>query len=371
MSGMPLSGPGVGLPIPQGLYPASLLNGELQPATNYVTLAPGQAIPLARGTWWIQGAALVQNLDPISGTWRNHGSALAPGRVVTSDGFSTRVANLTGCAVAATVTVGGTNYVQATTTVTPSAGNSTWQAVVGGRVATPSISAAGSGYGVTPLVFFDAPPNPGVQATGVAVMANGTISSITMVDVGAGYQVAPKIAIYPSPYDPNYLAGSAITAATAVSTLTGAGNLSAVLCTNSGAPFATASLPTLTIAGAGASAAASIIQLTTLLSASITSGGAGFNSSAFLTTFGGAPAYTETYTNPSIELTGYMPRPAVAALTLTGTTITALGTIYDGGLFAGTPTGAVLQAGAAATTPATIALTFGGANQTVQMQRLG
>ncbi len=369
MSGMPLSGPGVGLPVPQGLYPASLLNGELQPSTNYLTLAPGQAIPLPRGTWWVQGTALVQNLDPISGTWRNHGSALAPGRVVTSDGFDTRVANLTGCAVAATVTTGGTNYVQATTTVTPSAGNSTWQAVVGGRVATPSISAAGAGYGVTPLVFFDAPPNPGVQATGVAVMANGTISSITMIDVGAGYQIAPKIAIYPSPFDPNYLAGSAITPATAVSTLTGAGNLSAVLCTNSGAPFT--SLPTLTIAGAGASAVASIIQLTTLLSASITSGGAGFNSTAFLTTSGGIPSYTEAYTNPSIELTGFIPRAAVAALTLTGTTISALGTIVDGGLFAGTPTGAVLQNGAAATTPATIALTFGGANQTVQMQRLG
>jgi hypothetical protein len=369
----PLSGPGVGLPVPQNLYPASLLNGELQPNTNAITLAPGNALPVPRGTWWFegQGLAFVQVLDPITGVWKNVSSARAGGVVVSSDGFTTRIANLTGCAVAAVVTAGGSNYVQATTTVTASSSGSLWQAVVGGALAGTSITQAGSGYGIAPLVIFPAPPSPGVPATGVATISNGSLTAITMINEGAGYPGTGvvKPAIYPNPLDPNYLAGSTITNAAAQVTITGAGSITAVLCTNNGAPFTT--LPTLTIAGAGTAAAASIVQLTVLTGTSITSGGAGVNSSAFFTTSGGQPSYTPVWTNPATELTGYVPRPAVATLALSGTTISSLSTIIDPGMFAGAPIGTILQDGAAQSTAPTIALTLGGANVTVILQNLG
>jgi hypothetical protein len=370
-----LAGPGQGLPFPQSLYPVNLLNGELVSASNYQTLAPGQALPVPRGTWAIDvgGYAFVQYADPVTGTWRNFSSARKGLTVVVSDGFNYRVANLTGCAVSAVVTNGGSSYAQSTTTVTAASGNSTWQAIVGGRVSTTvSISNAGSGYGVTPLVFIPAPPNPGVPATAIAVMASGTISSITVINQGAGYQTAPAISIYPNPTDPSYLAGSAITTATAVATLTGASQVSAVLCTNNGAPLT--SIPALTISssGSGASAAATISQLTTLTSASITSGGAGFSANVELSTLGGQASGTATYTNPAIELTGYIPRKASALLTSAGGTIATVSTIYDGGLFLGTPTPLITtQTGAGGTTAATIVLTLGSTNATVLMQNLG
>ena len=292
-------------------------------------------------------------------------------QVVSSDGFTTRVANLTGCAIAGIVVAGGSGWAQATTTVTPSTGNSAWSPIVGGQLnTTVAISNAGSGYGVAPLVFVGAPPPGGVQATMIANLTSGTVSSITTVNQGAGYPTAPQIAIYPSPFDPNFLAGSAITNAVATCSLAGSSAITAVLCTNNGAPFSAASVPTLTISGGGSGATLSIVQLTTLTGATISGGGAGFNSSAYLTTKGGQPAATAAYLNPSIELTGYTPRPAVANLTLTGTTISALGTIYDGGLFAGTPTAVVLQGGLAPTTAATISLALGNTNATVFMQQL-
>ena len=49
----PLSGPGVGLPIPQNLYPSELSNAPYDYGTNQLALAPGQQIPLPAGPWYI------------------------------------------------------------------------------------------------------------------------------------------------------------------------------------------------------------------------------------------------------------------------------------------------------------------------------
>lgn len=367
-----LGGPGQALPLPR-LYPANLQPaGGFSPNANAVTLAPGQQLPIPRGRYWVElgGYAVLQFSDPVTGTWRALSSARAAPIFVDSDGFNFRVGNLTGCAVGALVTVGGTNYVQATTTIVPSAGNSTWQPIVGGRLnPTISITATGAGYTLPPMVIFPPPPSPGVAATGIAVLTTGSVSSITMINVGAGYTTAPVPQIVPNPLDPAYLAGTITAQATAVSALVGAGTLSAVLCTNPGTSFAT--VPSLTIAGAGASAAATIVPMFTLTGTSITSGGAAYTAAGGMTTVGGIPTATPAYANPAIEHTGYIPRPAQISIGgVTGGTISTVGTIYDGGLFLGTPT-MVIVGGGVPTTPATITGTLGSVNATVVIQPAG
>jgi hypothetical protein len=367
-----LSGPGVGLPLGQNLYPANLTGGELVGPGNEIGLAPGQALPIPRGRYIVTlaGVAVLQEYDPTTTTWRFHSSSRPSPVVVDSDGFNLRVANLTGCPVAAIVTNAGTNYVQGSTTVTPATGNSTWQAVVGGRIATTlSISNAGGTYGMAPLIFFPPPPAPGVQARAIAVLSSGTIGSITVLDQGAGYATAPVPQIYPNPADPNAASGAITVNAAAVSFLVGPSTLSAILCTNSGVAGTT--VPSLTIAGAGTSGAATIVQMFTLTGATIGSGGAGFSANAELSTLGGIPSATPANTNPAIEMTGYIPRKASMLLTSVGGTLGTVGTIFDGGLFAGTPTPLITtQTGAGGSTAATVTLALGTGNASVTFQKV-
>lgn len=366
-----LSGPGVGAPYPQSLYPATLVNGQTTLNGNEVALGAGCVWPVPRGRWMINKLdyCVLQQLDPVTGVWRIHSSARVSPTVVDSDGFTTRVANLTGCAVAAIVTnVGTGTYVQGSTTATPSAGNSQWTPVIGGSISTTvSITAAGAGYTVPPLVLFPPPPSPGVMATAVAVIASNTVSSITVTNQGAGYTTAPVPSIIPNPTDPAYQSGAITSNATATTTLTNAGRLTALLCANPGSSFST--VPSLTIAGAGASAAATIVPMWTVTGTSITSGGAGYTTNTMITTVGGVPSATPALTNPETEMTGYIPRAAAIGISAAGGgTITTIGAIIDGGLFVGTPT--VILAGQS-TTPATIALTLGSTNATIFAQQLG
>lgn len=365
-----LAGPGQGLPFPQALYPATLNNGETVPPTNLITLAPGQQLPLPRGNMWVDlgGYAVLQEYDPVMGVWRGHASSRSSPQLVTgSDGFNFRVANLTGCAIGAVVTNGGSSYVQGSTTVTPAAGNSTWYPIVGGAISTTiSVVTAGTGYTVPPMVFIAAPPNPGVPATAIAVLSSGTVSSITVINQGAGYPTAPAVSIVPNPYDPALASGAITSGATATTTLVASGAVTAVLCTNAGASFAT--VPSLTIAGAGTSAAATIVPMWTLTALSITNGGAGYTTQGVISTVGGVPSATPTYTNPDSQFVGYIPRPAqVGIAAASGGTITTIGTIYDGGLFTGTPTAYA----APGSTPATFGVTLGSVNATVRLQPAG
>lgn len=366
-----LSGPGQTLPL-SPLYPANIApGGELFPYANEVTLAPGQQVPLPRGRVWVElgGYAVLQFYDPVTTVWRAISSSRTSPVLVDSDGFNWRVANMTGCAVGAIVTTAGSGYAQATTTITPSAGNSTWQPIIGGLISTTvSITAAGGGYTVPPLVYFPPPPlGLGVAATGRAVLSSGTVSSITVVNQGAGYLTAPVPQILPNPLDPAFLAGTITSNATATTTLTGSGTLAAVLCTNAGSSFST--VPSLTVAGAGTSGAATIVPMWTLTGTSITSGGAGYSTNSALTTVGGVPSATPAYLNPAVELTGYIPRPAQIGIAAAGGgTITTIGTIYDGGLFTGTPT---LYVAGGGSTAATIAGTLGSTNATCVIQMAG
>lgn len=345
----PLSGPGLGLALPQYLYPTELNNSPYDFATNAIALAPGEQLPIPAGTWYIRtGFYLVlQYLDPVTGVWTT-GSSASYGRgtqYIKSDGFNARIANLTGCPTGAAVVAQGTNYVQATTTVTAvGGGGSLWQPIVGGALGFASVvtANAGAGYGVAPIVFIPAPPPAsnnangvgGIQASGYCGIANGTVSGFTFTNPGAGYQTAPTPIVLPNPTDPNISTG--ITQAALSFSLVTGGGITGVLCTNNGAALSNPNNFTLTVAGAGTGASLTGFAMQTVTSGSVSTGAAaGYGTvSALLSTIGGVPP-TGTISNPEFNHIAWLPRPAQIALTVTGAGSIApqVGTIYDGGLF--------------------------------------
>jgi hypothetical protein len=384
----PLSGPGVGLQLPQSLYPSELNNAPYDFPSNYVALAAGDAIPIPRGDWLITlgSYCVLQYFDPVNATWTVVSTAAwdAGLQYVQSDGFNYRIANLTGCPVGGLVNAAGSSWVQASTTIAVTGGGgSTWQAIVGGQLsmttATVVTANSGAGYGVSPMVFFPAPPGPsnnangvgGLPATGFCTIASGTVSGFTFINNGAGYPSGATYSLQclPNPTDPNINTG--ITLATLVFSVTGAGSISGVLCTNPGAPLSTPNNITLALSGAGSSGTVSPIMCQTVVSTSIVGGSTLANGTvaALLTSVGGypqnaGPAPSITGGNsltPAYLLTGAVSiggaggyglwnrvRPLQAQLTIgaTGTLAAGTGIIYDGGLFFGVPNPVIAGVGA-------------------------
>ena len=374
-----ISGPGVALPYPQNLYPTELNNAPNDAPTNLLTLAPGQVLTIpATGTngWLVDPGAygVLQWLDPVTGVWRGFSSARIQMQAMTSDGFTRRMANLTGCPVAAVVAGGGSGFVQSTAAITANVGGSTWQAIVGGSLSVSTVSVIGANYTIAPEVFIPAPPTPGVQATAYSTITNGTVTSVSLVNFGAGYTSATLNAVLiPSPSDPNI---GTITQATCVLVLNAAnsGAITAALCTNNGAPLATLSALTLTAAGgAGSGATITPCVMQTVASATATAGGGGWGNAAapaFVTTSGGTPASVSAIKNPAIEQTGYIPRQAQITTTTSSTGAISAPVVVDGGLFVGTPTAVIIGGGTLPTTLASISLTMGTANTTALLQPL-
>lgn len=366
--GQPLGGAGILLPPPQNYYPSALQNAPLDPSSNAMTLAAGDAFVIPAGNYYcdLGGPLVYQFLDPVNNIWELPRTGNNGWENQKSDGYNIRVANLTGCLVAAVVTNAGSGYAQATTTCVASAGGSTWQPVVGGQISVTSITNAGKGYGVAPILMIPPPPSPGVQATGYCTITSGTVSAVTIDNVGAGYTTAPTIVVVPSPFDPNLNSG--ITQASVTTALVGSGSIAAILCTNSGAPVATSGV-SLTIAGAGSSATATAVQCLTMTGATVFSAGAGFTGGqAALSTVGGIPTATPVITNPLIEGRNFSPRPASALLAGAGTSLASVSTLYDGGLFLGTPNVVVNPLGGALiTTSASVVGIYGNAPGTYRM----
>lgn len=249
----PLSGPGVGLPLPTALYPTLYGANPYTAPTNLFSLAAGEAQLVPAGNWYATGgvSSAPQYLDPVSQQWRSlFAIGTAWGMLLRSDGFTLRIANLTDTAFATTllnggiVTGAGSGYTQATATVTAGTGNSTWQPVIGGALGTFTVVSGGSGYTVPPTVFIPYPPYPGTAATATATISANAVNAITIRQAGSGYLTAPPVLIIPSMLEPTT---SNIVNATATVALTGAGTLTAVLLINFGTPLTTA--PTLTVGG--------------------------------------------------------------------------------------------------------------------------
>lgn len=249
-----IAGPGLTLPPPQALYPANVYNSPFTAPGNQVSLGPGKTLMIPAGTWVVMWGAhtVPQWKNPVSGEWTELAAAAAGGSMeLLSDGFNFRIANVTDTAIGGIVTAAGSGYAQATTTVVPDSGNSTWQPVIGGAGGSFTIVSGGSGYTMPPTVFIAAPPYPGVQMTATAALTSGAVSSISIGQAGAGYLSPPSVVIVADPTDPNL---GAIVNATATVALTGAGTLTALLLINFGEPLTTA--PNLTVAGSGSSATA-------------------------------------------------------------------------------------------------------------------
>lgn len=377
-----ISGPGVGLPYPQSYYPSQLQNAPQDPSSNRLALAPGEQFVIPAGDWFVSlGMYMVmQFLDPVTNVWSTaSGSAYARQQFVKSDGFTLRVSNLTGCVFSASIINGGTGYVQATTTITAigafTGAAPTVLPIVGGALAVVgnTLTANGAGYGVAPIVMIPPPPpaqsNPnavgGVPAAAVAVIANGTVSSVSLINPGAGYPSAPVGIIVPSPFDPNLNTG--ITAATVAFSLTSAGVIMGALVTNNGSPLPNGSLSsvTLSIGGAGASGSLTANVMQTIVAATVSGPGVGYGTGeSLIETVGGAPLAGTITNNPNAERLAWLPRPAQIGLTPSNTSVSvgSPGTIYDGGLFVGAPNIVLNQAAnlAAPTTVASIAAVLGG-----------
>ena len=388
--GQYISGPGLGLPLPQNLYPSELQNAPPDTSSNKNTLAPGDTLPIPAGDWFVNMGqyCVLQFLDPITNTWSMGPNAAWQGghQFVVSDGFNVRVANLTSCVVGAVITTVGTGYVQGTTTIAATPGNSTWLPIVGGQLGFGTVVTAnsGGGYGIAPEVFIPAPPPAqnnsngvgGRQATGWVSISGGTVNGFTFTDPGAGYNSALTVALVPSPNDPNLATG--VTAATLAFTLTKTDSITGVLCTNSGAALSDPNQITLTVTGAGSTATLTPVSLQTVITATVSTAGGGYGTvSALLTTVGGVPPAGGISSNADGLGLAWRPRPAQIGLTVTGvgTLSTQAGTIYDGGLFLTNAVPGVVLSTLPTTsgslisvTQGVIALTMGGRKEAVTFQ---
>jgi hypothetical protein len=150
---------------------------------------------------------IFEAFDPIAQIWRQIVSA---SDFFSVDGYNFRLRNTSGTVSATTITgagSGGTNGIGATATgasLSVAAGSgasipATLAPIVGGSVQAPTISQAGTGFLVPPLIVIDPPPAGGIQATAVCTLTGvgGGIASVSMVNVGAGYAAAPNFWIIP------------------------------------------------------------------------------------------------------------------------------------------------------------------------------
>ena len=330
-------------------------------ASNVLTLNAGQCWEIPSGWFEVKTGkyTTIQEYDPITGIWRTIGGGKTDGSLdrVHSDGINYRLANQTGCAVGALLTVAGSGYVSPPT-VTPSAGNSLWRAIVGGAVATAiTIANGGSGYTYPPTVIFSPPPFPGVQATGYASISGGAVTGVTVTDQGAGYTSPPTITFIGDQREGSNNITTGINAS-AVATLTGAGTVTAVLCIDHGTPVG--ALPTLSFSGGGGSlAAATAIMCWTMTAFAVTSGGAGYTNPAYVVAASPFPATASAYINPTTQRDLVKTRNAQFLATQTaGAIVVGTQTLQDGGIFTGVPTPTTV--GGAPTTAAVLTGTIGG-----------
>lgn len=354
------------------------LRNPLAYGTNAIQLQAGEVWTLPRG-WWNVGNsrnAGVQTYDPVSTTWLPFLTGAGEGLdTVFSDGISYRIANPTGCPVCAVVTNGGSGYLTPPT-VTPSEGNSQWTAILGSNLTSVTVVAGGANYTYPPLILIAPPPSPGFPATATATLTNGAISSVTLNNVGAGYMNFPTISVINDPRDT--AGGGAVLAAV----LGNQGKVTGVVCTDfsGGTIISSGTVPTLTFAGGGGSAAAAYaVMAWTVASITVVNGGVGYDTSSGvgIQTYGTGMASSPAaaFTNPRFQggsaLLRY--RQASFLFTTSGGVITTLASTLDSGLIGGVVTNIALKVASnlQPTTLATLTLVPGGASDIVYLQAAG
>lgn len=370
-----IGGAGIGLTVGQGLVP----NFSGTPPvtiglTNTIQLAPAQIWNIPAGTYMVIPGPYtsLQFLDPVTGTWRtiNAENGIQP-IVLDSDGGNFRLANLTGTPVGGFITNAGSGLTNGfgTVTITPSAGASVWQSVVGGTLnSTVTITAAGSGYLFPPILIIDAPPAGGIQATATCTISAGAINAVTVTNQGAGYSRAPLITLVNDPRDT--VGGGGVL--TVNPTLAGSGTLTAMYPTNPG--NAVTAVPTFTFSPASTIAATAVMNFT-VTGLTVTGGGVAVPAGSFILVNNGAITATRAsnVAGPIADFNLTQERLAIVQLNISGGVVQSTGNIIiDAGFgFQAVPgVGLVTSTGVAPTTGINIAPTVGGTTDVSYVQRI-
>lgn len=339
-------------------------------ATDSISLSAGQTWVIQPAGWYnlnLGGYTVFQKLDPITNTWRTIGGNAPNGSIIFhySDGVNYRLANQTGCAVGALLTNAGSGYTSAPV-VTASAGASLWSAIIGGALNTTiTITNGGTGYTYPPSVIISAPPQGGIPATATCTISAGVVNAITVTNQGAGYSAPPQITFVNDYRELTNASLSTGYGASAVSTLTGSGTITGLLCTDHGTPLT--AVPTLTFSGGGGSAgAATVVMNWTITAYAAGTAGAGLAGTvARITAEDAFPTTAAAYTNPSSQSQLVETRSADIKAPISGAGITATGqVIYDGGIYTSVPTPLVIPTASIVTTAPVVTFTMGGVSDT-------
>lgn len=259
----------------------------------------------------------LQMYDSTQQIWRNVPAQNGTPYFFSSDGTNYRLANTTGVPVGAIVTtgLGGLTNGFNTVTVTPSAGSSTWNTIVGGSMPSSliSITATGSNYQAPPQLIFT-PVNQGstpyIMPTAIAVLTSKSISSVTVLSVGAGMLNPPSITVIPAPGD-SLGSGAVLTPPQSLTT----GSLAHMWPITYGSALTVA--PTFSFTPASSIAATAIMNFT-VTGISVTTAGASLGTStAMMATTGpgtspqGPETLTAIVSNSYYDKLCIFPRPAL------------------------------------------------------------
>lgn len=338
--------------------------------TGTISLAAGEVWLIQPAGWYEvkpgQFTAL-QEYDPITTIWRTIGAGSTSANIerIYSDGVNYRLANQTGCAVGAVVTNAGTGYTAAPT-VTPSAGASKWQAILGGAINTSvTVSNGGTNYTYPPIVLISSPGPAGIQASAHATISGGIVTAVTVDNQGAGYTSPPTVTFVNDPREGAN--GTTVGSnAAAITTLTGAGTVTGLLCLDHGTPLT--AVPTLTFSPASTTAATVAMCWTiTAYAVSATTAGSGYVSPVIISAYA-TPISGSVLTNPFLQSALVKQRRAFIVGALATGAITATGqTILDGGVYDQVPTAYVQSANVSGAGPVAgvfLAPTMGGVTDT-------
>jgi len=323
---------------------------------------PGATYSLIPEGQWLTQAGVYSDLqywDAQSQMWRNLAMSADVAPIpISSDGTNWRFSNTTGTPVGAVVTnagtagslpvsmytplgvwTSGTFTAQASPTVTAvsSAGGAGWNTFIGGAVNTSvTITAGGTLYTSAPKIVVLPPTSQGTQpfipATAVCTISGGVVNAVTITNQGAGYVAAPTLLVLNQPGDTTG-SGAVLTP-----TLTGTGQVTAVVMPGITLGTIQTSAITITMGGASlpASAAASPIMnwtLTTAAAGTVTAG-SGYTNGYNLYAIGGNSTATPIYTNPAIEKGIVI--PTQPTITSSSTTVLGLNSASSIMMFGGT-----------------------------------
>jgi hypothetical protein len=343
--------------------------------------------------------------------WRN--IHVLPFNLVTvsSDGTNYRIANTTGCPVGALITnagSGGTNgwygFINGVAstivngvvsagnsvfTITPSAGASQWNAIVGGAVnttislagtvytngpfSTAAVAATGSGganYTKPPLIIFTPPPNQGAQPyvlpTAICTISGGAINSVTVLEQGAGLLGLPGITVIPQPGDTTG-AGAVLGWLAANVGQVGSGTVLAMYPAASGTPLT--AVPTFTYGGSSNPApTATAIMNFTITGFTNTTAGVGYVNAGGVI-WGGIVAGSAANTNPFMDKALSIPiAPPINVAATTG--VPSLAGPFQGCNYQAVPSYSAFSTGAAPSTAAVQPPTVGGANDVITLMSI-